>query len=353
MKWIIFPLLFVLGSCALEKNQSVVQSTVNQPTSSARQELKFTSGIRSVLEDSKGNVWFGSHQEGACVYDGKSFRYFEKDDGLSDNQVRNIYEDTSGTIWFECGNGISYYQNGQINILNNKNYSQKIKWDKEEEDLWFKADPSVGFNQTEEYPGVYRYDGSTFYYSIFPVQLLPGMENYYSVTTPFVKGPSGTIWWGTYGAAIGFHGRDFTVLDNERLGLTEKTGFLHIRSVFEDSKGNLWIGNNGIGVFKFNGTNIEYITQQYKLDKQENESKTLLKVFSIGEDSKGNIWFGTNDEGAWCFNGKGFKNYGASEGLQSQHVWSIYTSKSGKLWFLGASPSGVYQLEAGTFSKIY
>ena len=34
-------------------------------------QLKFTSGIRSIFEDSKGNLWFGSHQEGVCLYDGE------------------------------------------------------------------------------------------------------------------------------------------------------------------------------------------------------------------------------------------------------------------------------------------
>ena len=38
--------------------------------------LKLSSGIRAILEDSKGNTWFGSHQEGVAKFDGKKLTYF-------------------------------------------------------------------------------------------------------------------------------------------------------------------------------------------------------------------------------------------------------------------------------------
>jgi ligand-binding sensor domain-containing protein len=71
--------------------------------------LKFTSGIRAIYQDSKGNFWFGSLQEGVAVYNGTSFLYFTSDDGLSDNQIHNIQEDKKGIIWFNTQSGISSY----------------------------------------------------------------------------------------------------------------------------------------------------------------------------------------------------------------------------------------------------
>ena len=35
--------------------------------------LKFRTGVRSILKNSKGNIWFGSHQEGVCLFNGESF----------------------------------------------------------------------------------------------------------------------------------------------------------------------------------------------------------------------------------------------------------------------------------------
>lgn len=55
-----------------EKETNRPDLVVNQKTDT----LKFTSGIRAIFQDSKGNYWFGSHNEGVSFYNGKSFDYF-------------------------------------------------------------------------------------------------------------------------------------------------------------------------------------------------------------------------------------------------------------------------------------
>ncbi|MDZ7646081.1 MAG: two-component regulator propeller domain-containing protein [Cytophagales bacterium] len=86
-----------------DKENQVVQNKTD------RKLLKYTTGVRSFLEDSKGNIWFGSYNEGVCLLQNGKFQYFTTENGLSDNQVRNIYEDGNGMIWFECGKGLSIY----------------------------------------------------------------------------------------------------------------------------------------------------------------------------------------------------------------------------------------------------
>ena len=76
--------------------------------------LKFTSGVGPIFEDSKGNHWFGSHREGVCVFDGQSFTYFSTKEGLADNQIHSIQEDSNGNIWFGCAKGISSYDGEKI-----------------------------------------------------------------------------------------------------------------------------------------------------------------------------------------------------------------------------------------------
>lgn len=97
--------------------QQVVQETKVSsavvPTDSIP-HLLFNSGIRSVFLDSKGNMWFGSHQDGVCKWDGLSYTYYTKKDGLSNNQVRTIQEHVDGSIWFGTGDGISSFRNGVL-----------------------------------------------------------------------------------------------------------------------------------------------------------------------------------------------------------------------------------------------
>ena len=46
-------------------------------------------------------------------------------------------------------------------------------------------------------------------------------------------------WISTYSALFGFDGKSFTVIDDKFLGFSEEAGKLHIRSILEDSKGNV------------------------------------------------------------------------------------------------------------------
>ena len=336
------------------KGNNIVQAKNNiQPIESRIDtiRLKYTTGVRSILEDAKGNTWFGSYNEGVCLLRNGEFQYFTTENGLSDNQVRSIYEDKNGIIWFECGKGLSTYDGKEITTYKERNYNSKNEWKLNESNLWFKGDETVGYNKLEAYPGVYQYDGQNLSYCTFPVTPKPE-DNTYSISTPFVKSKNGTVWFGTYGAVIGYNGSNFKIIDNQYLGLKVGTG-LHIRSIMEDSKGNLWIGNNGIGVLKYDGEKVINFTMQQKLKKEDTKGNSLERVFSIGEDRLGNIWFGTVEFGVWRYDGNSVKNFTKEDGLESKHIWTIYKSKQGELWFGGANPSGVYRLKGNFFERKY
>ena len=314
--------------------------------------LKYTTGVRSILEDSKGNIWFGSYNEGVCLLHNGELRYFTTENGLSNNQVRSIYEDKNGIIWFECGIGLSKYDGKEMTISKDRDYQAKNEWKFNDSDLWFKGDETVGINKLEVNPGVYQYDGKNLYYRTFPIKPKLGEEGGYSISTPFVKSKNGIVWFGTYGALIGYNGSNFKIMDNEYLGLNEQTGFLHIRSIMEDSKGNLWIGNNGIGVLKYDGEKVINFTDQQKLKKDDTKGNSLEQVFSIGEDASGNIWFGTvYSSGVWRYDGNSVKNFTKKDGLPCEQIWTIHKSKQGELWFGGKEPSGVYRFNGNSFER--
>lgn len=313
-------------------------ATVKTDTSSL---LTFTSGLRAILEDSKGNIWFGSHQEGVAMYDGTYMRYFTEANGLSSPQVRTIYEDANGDIWFECGRGISRYDGQKMSKQPLRNYLMKDMWQAEPNDLWFKGDEMNAYNSMEGQPGVYRYDGQQFSYKTFPLDGLDDSKTYYSVSTPFVRGKGGRLWFGTYGAVFGYNRGAFNIIDDNSPGLGPDSGRLHIRSIHEDRNGNLWIGNNGIGVLLYDGEKISSISRQYGLRSTESNNQggfrsppgSLEHVFAIGEDADGNLWFGDRDTGAWRFDGKNFQNYTTEQGLSTHHIWQIHQSKTGEMWF--------------------
>src|SRR5574343_1888147 len=94
LKMICLLLIFTLNFSCVENKSTEQESNKSELVSTIKTDtLKFTSGIRAIFQDSKGNYWFGSHNEGVSFYNGKSFVYFTAIDGLSDNQIRTIQED--------------------------------------------------------------------------------------------------------------------------------------------------------------------------------------------------------------------------------------------------------------------
>lgn len=135
---------------------------------------------------------------------------------------------------------------------------------------------------------------------------------------------------------------------------------MHVRSIFEDSKGNLWIGNNGIGVLLHDGdSTINFSEAQdvmsplsLRTGGYRSPAGSLEHVFAIGEDSDGNIWFGDRDTGAWRYDGQSLKNYTVEDGLTSTHIWQIYHSKKGELW-LAMGDGNVLKFNGKSFDRIF
>ena len=317
--------------------------------------LKFTSGVRTIFQDSEGTYWFGSHSEGLCFYDGKSFEYRTTQDGLPDNQVRSIQEDKKGIIWIETANGVCSYdrQAAKIHIEPERVASQS-DWQKTDQDLWFNA----GVRQ-----GVLRYDGEKLTYLAFPNPMITTSGTSFGVTSS-AKGKNNRLWIGTYAGVFGFDGNQLSLMNNEALGLSTGSEKLHVRSVFEDSKGRLWIGNNGIGVILKEGDSTIFFSKENGklIPMKEFEANTLSRrfakntglqsVFAIHEDHDGTIWFGDRDSGVWKYDGKLLSRFTIDSALQSQMVYTIYKDKTNNLLF-GTASGGVYRWNGASFDKLF
>jgi ligand-binding sensor domain-containing protein len=278
------------------------------------------------------------------------------EDGLSNNQVITIQEDQNGNIWFATDEGISSYDGKKITIqvsLSDLNSIKKIKseWKNEPHDLWFNVE--INKNHPGK-KGLYRYDNHHLSFLAIPDQVLDqGICKNTGAITGIAKGKDNQIWFANYEGVFGYDRKSFQLFKDKEI-------LYHVRSIFEDSKGNLWIGNNGIGVLLFDGETMINFTKKYEVSNPDyfktkqvsNRPGLLARVFSIGEDKNGNIWFGTIDAGAWKFDGKELTNYTKKDGLTSMEIMEIYLDKQGVLWF-GMGDGSVCQFNGKSFEKIY
>lgn len=344
IKLIFLILILTLNLSCFEKKST--ENEKNKPELVKTDTLKFTSGIRAIFQDSKGNYWFGSHNEGVSIYNGKSFEYLTTYEGLPDNQIRSIQEDDEGKIWIGTAKGVSTYDKGILtNYWSNTN-EPKQDWNTTNGDLWFYAGEEDGIN---------RFDGNKMNYLVFPKPKNENLDNSYGVTD-ISKDQDGKVWIATYAGLFNYDGKMVNTFDNEKLNLKDNE-LLHIRSVLADSKGRIWIGNNGIGVLLMEDNAIVNFSEKNHLIHStstrrgdKSQSDTLEHVFAIEEDSEGNIWFGDRDTGAWKYDGKALINYKIDTKLKSQMIWKIYRDQNKNLLF-GMAEGGVYKFNGTTFDK--
>lgn len=354
-KYLVGIFIFLHFNCNHQTPVDTIQVPANSPVKAKNisSTLNFTSAIRAIFEDSNGNFWFGSMQEGVAFYNGNHFTYFTMNDGLSDHQIRSIKEDQNGNIWFGTANGVSSYDGKRItNHTSKRNEFKNNGWAKSENDLWFNA----GIRE-----GVYRFDGKEVNFLAFPDPKVINPNNLYAVTD-ISHGKSDRVWISTYAGVFGYDGKDFIIINDETLGLERETGELHIRSILEDSKGRLWIGNNGIGVLlREKSTTINFseknnLVHSSSLNRSTSERGhtslpgTLEHVFTIAEGNNGNIWFGDRDAGVWKYNGEKMTNYTKKDGLSNDFAFSIFKDKRGEMWF-GMGDGKVFKFNGKSFDQ--
>jgi ligand-binding sensor domain-containing protein len=239
--------------------------------------------VRRIFQDSRGFLWFGTNTDGLALFDGYKLHYLNTSDGLSGSQVTGIMEDKQGKVWFSTGNGISKYD--------------------------LAAEPGKNFQNFGEKEGL----SSKSTWSVF-------------------QDSKGTIWAGTTLGLCRFNGINFEAFP---IPAAEKSW---IRSITEDSKGNLWFATADKGAFKFDGKT--FLQFSVKNGLCSNDLTCIL------EDKQGNLWFGSMDGGVSKYNllekrKNGFENFNSKNGIGGNEVWTIYEDQKGTIWF-SCEGFGVY-----------
>jgi two-component sensor histidine kinase/ligand-binding sensor domain-containing protein len=113
--------------------------------------------------------------------------------------------------------------------------------------------------------------------------------------------------------------------------------------LFQDSKGFIWGGTAGGGVFSFNGIAF----------KNFNESDGLSGniVTAINEDAEHNIWIASTWGGVSKYDGEKFEIFSTSNGLVGGGILDIKKTKNGELYFL--SNKGISVLKNEKFTPFY
>lgn len=226
--------------------------------------------IRSIFQDTKGNLWFGTIGDGAVRYDGETLTYLSDPDGFISTSVFAINEDRKGNLWFGTSKGVCKYDGKSF-----RNYSLK-----------------------------------------------DGLSHIDISRKGILVDRFGTIWVGTHGGVYRYD----PLADKEGRQCFSRFSLLpsiNVAGIMEDRKGNIWFASSDKGAFCYDG----------KVVVNFNEKEGLSRNYAggIAEDNEGNIWF-TMKNGISKFDGKKFTDYTPKDGLGGNEFWGIIIEQSGIVW---------------------
>lgn len=235
---------------------------------------------RKVFEDSDGNIWVGSNDEGAFRLgkDGSIMR-LDMSNGLPNNSIRAFTEDPNGNIWIGTASGVAYYspsgeimrpegleRYGEQNILVQSLYCDTAGR------IWLSS----------------LTPGSTYVWSSGSFSRFKGFQSLPSdsVISSIMQEQSGAFWYGVVPHyAVRADGKGGEQVYDLSSGGTEST---IVGNIFQDSSGNIWFSMDRGLVIMHHGQLCYYDIQQGLIDNNVN---------CVFEDKEGNIWICTDRGG--------------------------------------------------------
>ena len=149
-----------------------------------------------------------------------------------------------------------------------------------------------------------------------------------------IQDSEGYIWFATMYGLVKYDGKDFISYQNDSKDTTS-ISYDDIVSLFEDSKGNLWIGTWGGGLNMLDPDREKFTRFIHDVNNSEGISDNV--IWSVREDKDGNIWIGTGTSGLNKFDSvtKKFSRYNIFQNQKTGPNVSIQTlhlDKEGSLW---------------------
>ena len=219
------------------------------------------------MEDSKGNIWFGTWDSGLGCYTpaaadgtGESYTVFSQKEGLSHNTIWSILEDREGDIWIGTdGGGVSRYSPSLDDVSNGT---------------------ITHFTQKE------------------------GLIN--DIILSIYEDSEGHLWFGTNGGGIcRFNTRSANGMKGDFTNYTEEHGLSNntVWAMMEDQNNNLWVSTEyGLNQFEFEGGigNKKLNASIHSFNKEDGLRGVDFYANCVSIDRNNRMWWGSGKGLEWA-----------------------------------------------------
>ena len=286
----------------------------------------------SLKKDRQGNVWIGTYYNGINVWEDKqdAFMLFYPNPSprsMIGSIVRSIITDDDGNIWFCTENGgLNFISadrgtNESFEITPSLNMQQLSS---DGDDLWIHTFGS----------GVYRYDRKRHV-----------VKKHYQVS-----GANGCGLRTSDGRIFTGGQRNLYILDpgKDEFVPVEPPCQEFVHCLFEDSRGNLWIGTYGNGFLcrDSGGNGLSHLTVD------SDRGLTADRITSFFEDSKHRVWI-TTEGGGLCYTDPNpnlsnlrLHAFPRSESFNNNVTCAVAEDEDGVLWV--STTRGIVRIDGET-----
>jgi diguanylate cyclase (GGDEF)-like protein len=317
--------------------------------------------INTVIEDTQGNIWMGTRDQGLARLSGEILSSFDSSLGLTDNKVMALFQDREGSIWVGTTGGLDRFRDTKLTTWTVRdglpaNSLGSVLYTREGSFYAFCYDGGLAVLRN----GAFR----TFEHN-------PQLPSHYGPA--LLESRDGSIWLGTgrglsrirdgkltVYAGDGHFSNWFTsVLAEDGEGLivanaesnvyrfrdgkvtpftirgetTPITHGIYVLCMYYDPAGVLWAGTVH-GFFKF----VPGTPPRTALRSEIN-----VPVTSIFDDHKGTLWMGGRFPGLLRYREADGRvtRYGKREGLFDGYVSRILPDDDGNLWM--STENGIHE----------
>jgi PAS domain S-box-containing protein len=266
---------------------------------------------RFAFEDRERNLWIGTSGGGLVRFRPRRFQSFGVENGLAEPQINSVWPDRDGGLWIvTAGKGLFRLHDGSVTNSLPDTYVRSVLTDHAGRlwvgtgwDLWVSDQAGLHVAQSDLFHG-------------------PGISALF-------EDSRGRIWISS--------GRRVAVRDGEHLDVFNADGWLpgdSARCFAEDSQGVLWLST-------FNGV-FRLVSGRFA--EVQHDGQPLRDVICLKADPDGTLWMGTLENGLLAWRSGHLARIGTEAGLPVRAVSGILEDDAGFFWL--ASDRGVVRVPA-------
>ncbi len=326
--------------------------------------------INGMVRDSHGVMWFIDQTNGLISYDGVHMTAFPHDsqnpNSLGGPQPEDIIIDSTDVIWISFwGSGLDRF-NPDSGEFTHFRHQQNDETTVSNDSISSILIDHLGNFWVGTHQGLDLFDQKMGTFKHYRHNAQDQLSLSHNLVRKLCEDREGTLWVGT-GMAWDTHNKGgLNKLNRDKGNFTrylndpkDPQSLINnkVRVIFEDSRGNFWVGTNGDGLHTMDRKSGKFTRHLNDPKKPQQLSRPPVKSISdhinfITEDVEGQIWIGTWGNGINRYNPatKEITYFGNNiGGLTDVSFWAAISYGDGLFWLSTDVPSSnLYQVDLFT-----